>query len=372
MAIVGCTANASEDPRTQKTEAIVSQSALEVSIQPVPAASSAAAPKINEPVPDPGPAPEPVPNDVLTISAVGDCTLGDPAQGELVPGSFHRVHWETGEDMRRPFSGVYEVLSKDDLTIANLEGTLTTAPGKEGKLLAFRGLPEFVHMLVAGSVEVVNLANNHIFDCDSLGLRQTRGHLSDAGVGYFGIGTVDKRTIKGVDIYNLGYYGGTIDLAEEVENTVRKLKRKDNLVFVSFHGGIEGSHDTTLLQHQLAHAAVDAGADMVIGHHPHVLQGIEEYKGSPIAYSLGNFVFGGAQNPVSFETIILQARFQKKDGEVVLLGHDIIPAAYTGSPRSNDYRPILLHGQDADRVREHVRAYSKALQKTYLEGVPKP
>jgi poly-gamma-glutamate capsule biosynthesis protein CapA/YwtB (metallophosphatase superfamily) len=302
-------------------------------------------------------------DDGILLSAVGDCTLGDPAGAERAPGSFHKVHDTSGGDMARPFSGVIEVLDQDDLTIANLEGTLTTAKHREDTTFAFRGRPEFASMLVKGSVEIVNLANNHSADCGARGIQETKENLEHAGVGYFGLGTVDKRSIKGIEVVNLGYTGGRLEVRDAMAKAVKSEKRADNLVVVSFHWGIEGEHAANDVQQKLAYAAIDAGADLVLGHHPHVLQGIEVYKGKQVVYSLGNFVFGGNAQPASVESMIFQARFKKTDGVVTPVGSEIIPVHFSGDKTQNDFRPVLVDDEVAARIRKNVDTYSGLLPK---------
>jgi poly-gamma-glutamate synthesis protein (capsule biosynthesis protein) len=295
----------------------------------------------------------------ITLSAVGDCTLGDPYQSERAPGSFHRTFDEHGGDYARPFSGVLGVLAQDDLTIANLEGTLGTHPGRRDVAFAFRGRPDFAKMLPAGSVELVNLANNHSADCGPAGVAETKRALDDASVGWFGLGHADVRTIRGIEVVNLGYTGGRIEVRSEVVAAVKKYKRPDNLVIVTFHWGIEGSHATGSVQRALGHASIDAGADLVLGHHPHVLQGIEKYKGKKIVYSLGNFVFGGNARPAEWESMIYRARFALVGGNVEPIDDAIIPVQVSGDRAHNDFRPILLDGAAGDAVLRMVAKLSE-------------
>jgi hypothetical protein len=303
-------------------------------------------------------------DDGILLSAVGDCTLGDPAGAERAPGSFHKVHEQGGNDLGRPFSGVIEVLDDDDLTIANLGGTLTTAKAREDAVFAFRGRPEFASMLTKGSVDVVSLANNHSADCGVRGIEETKASLEQAGVGYFGLGHVDKRMVKGIEVVNLGYTGGRLDVREAMAKAVKHEKRPDNLVVISFHWGIEGEHAANDVQQKLAYAAIDAGADLVLGHHPHVLQGIEIYKGKHVVYSLGNFVFGGNAQPASVESMIFQARFKKTDGVVTPAGTEIIPVHFSGNKTQNDFRPVLVDGEVAVSIRKNLDAYSALLPKS--------
>lgn len=300
---------------------------------------------------------------MVTLSAVGDCTLGDAAGSELAPGSFHAVFEDHGRDFARPFAGVVSVLSEDDLTIANLETTLGTHPQRTDLPFAFRGRPEFAQMLVKGSVEVVNVANNHSNDCGPKGVKETLESLDAAHVAYFGLGHVDERTIHGIQVVNLGYTGGREEIKDGVVKDVKAHKRPDNLVIVTFHWGIEGEHSSNTVQMHLGHAAIDAGADLVLGHHPHVLQGIETYQGKKILYSLGNFVFGGNARPAELDSMIYRARFVLKDGKVEPKDDRIIPVSISASHVQNDFAPVLLSGPEAERVAKAVDDYSKAIPK---------
>lgn len=303
------------------------------------------------------------PDGEIVLGAVGDCTLGDPYGSDKAKGSFHKMFDDTDRDFARPFSGVHEVLADDDLTIANFEGTLGTHAGRKDVAFAFRGRPEFAKMLPAGSVELVNLANNHSADCGPLGVVDTQKALDDAGVGWFGLGRVDVRTVRGIGVVNLGYTGGREEVKAQVQEDIRKYKKPGNLVVVSFHWGIEGSHATHSIQIALGHAAVDAGADLVIGTHPHVLQGVEEYKGKKILYSLGNFVFGGNARPGEWESMIYRTKFALKDGVVTRVADDdqLIPVQVSGSRTQNDFRPVLLDGEAKTQVLANVAKYSASI-----------
>jgi poly-gamma-glutamate capsule biosynthesis protein CapA/YwtB (metallophosphatase superfamily) len=115
------------------------------------------------------------------------------------------------------------------------------------------------------------------------------------------------------------------------------------------------------VQFKLGHAAVDAGADLVLGHHPHVLQGIEEYGGKHIVYSLANFVFGGNSIPEDYDSMIYQEVFALKGGKVTGSSNRILPVSISTVKRGNDFRPVLLEGEERDRVLARVSAFSAAL-----------
>lgn len=297
----------------------------------------------------------------IVISAVGDCTLGTDYRVAGAPGTFHREMDAVGNDYKYPFSGVLEVLGKDDLTIANLETTLSSATSRVEAPFVFAGKPEYARILKEGSVEVVSVANNHSHDLGHKGHTDTLSALAEHGVGYFGYGHVDRRHIKGVEIVNLGYTGGRSTIRASMARTVKSHKKDDNVVIVSFHWGIEGINVPIDEQKILGRAAIDAGADLVLGHHPHVLQGIESYKGKRIVYSLGNFVFGGHSNPADKDAMIYQALFTLNGGKVEPSGERIIPVRISTATDRNDYRPVLLEGADKERVLGRVAKYSEPL-----------
>ncbi len=298
----------------------------------------------------------------IVISGVGDCTLSSEFHSGEAPGSFPDELKAHGGDMTWFFSGVAGVLARDDLTIANLETTLTNTPHPFGDgEHHFRGKPEYTAMLKAGSVEVVNVANNHSHDFGESGYAETAEVVKAAGIGVAGNAHVDRRMVKGVEVVNLGFTGGDPVILPRVRKKVAELKTDKNLVVVSFHWGAEGLNDANEVQRRLGHAAVEAGADLVLGTHPHVLQGIEEYKGRHIVYSLGNFVFGGNSNPKDKDSIIYQEAFEERDGHMVPSGNEIIPVRISSVTTRNDYRPVLLEGDEKDRVLARVQKYSDAL-----------
>lgn len=333
------------------------------SVPVLPPPVAAPSPETNDAVAAPAPQ-ETAPGELrIVISAVGDCTLGSDHRSARAPGSFHVEMDALGNDYRVPFSSVLDVLSKDDLTIANLETTLSTATTRIEAPFVFSGKPEYAQILTEGSVEIVNVANNHSYDLGVAGYKETLGALSHHGVGAFGNGIVDTRVIKGVEVVNLGYTGGRSDIRDGVMRAVKKHKRPDNIVIVSFHWGIEGVNYPNDEQKLLGRAAVSAGADLVLGHHPHVLQGIERYKGRQIVYSLGNFVFGGHSNPDDKESIIYQATFTSKDGRMQQSEAQILPVRISSVTDRNDFRPVLLDGADKERVLARIEQYSALLNK---------
>jgi poly-gamma-glutamate capsule biosynthesis protein CapA/YwtB (metallophosphatase superfamily) len=326
---------------------------------PPASASAVATPGTAEPAPSAPPPPR-----TLVVSAVGDCTLGGDDDGTVAHRAtpFDLAFADHGGDDGWFFSGTREILAADDLTIANLEGVLTDlrAPVSEGKF-HFRGRPAYARMLAAGSVEVVNLANNHSFDFGDKGYRDTLAALEAAGVGAAGNGRADRRTVRGVEIVNLGFTGGGEGVKKRMIAEIERAKTKENLVIVSFHWGSEHTHRVLPLQRDLGRAAIDAGADLVLGTHPHVIQAIEEHRGRHIVHSLGNFVFGGNVNPDDKDAIVYQETFAEQDGAMVPVASKVIPVRVSSSPDHNDFRPVPLAGEDRERVLARLRRYGEEL-----------
>jgi poly-gamma-glutamate capsule biosynthesis protein CapA/YwtB (metallophosphatase superfamily) len=341
--------------------------------------ASAAAPPKDNPTPPPGavaPSPD-VPENVavalavpvaapspktILLSAVGDCTLAAEIGMIHTPGTLPREYEDHGSDPAYFFSGVLSVLGQDDLTIANLETTLTSelVPAVPGRP-RFRGKPEYAAMLPAGSVELVNVANNHSHDFGQHGYEETARVVRAVGVGVSGNELVDTRTLRGVEVVNLGFTGGDPVILPGMVKRVKARKTASNLVIVSFHWGAEGVYEPNEVQMSLGHAAVDAGADLVIGTHPHVLQGIETYKGRHILYSLGNFVFGGHGKPSDMDAVIYQEAFAEQDGRMGPGAMTLFPVRISSVTTHNDYRPVLLEGEERERVLAKVKKLSDAL-----------
>jgi len=304
----------------------------------------------------------------ITISAIGDCTLGNDDRFDY-KGSFNETFSRQNSNYGYFFSNVSPLLKTDDLTIANLETTLTNAKHKANKNFQkapffFKGYPSYTNILENGSIEAVNLANNHSFDYLWQGYIDTIENLKMAGIGYFGYDQRYLTIVKGIKIGLLGYndlgvYEEGTDtqlLKRKVSQDINELKKQCDLVIVSFHWGVEGSKNPTSRQIELGHFAVDSGADLVLGHHPHVIQPIEHYRGKYIVYSLANFCFGGNKNPSDKDTFIFQQTFSFRNGRLIEQDEkQIIPCSISSVPNRNDYRPTILTGKDRERVLQ--RAY---------------
>ena len=285
--------------------------------------------------PQPAAASEPI---TITISAAGDCTLGgDETNGGFA--RFKKYYDNQGEEYF--FASVREIFEADDLTIVNLEGTFTNAKTRKDKTFAFRGNPAYVKILTSGSVELVSLENNHSQDYYSQGIADTKKTLSFVGIGYAGLGEKYIGEVKGLQVGMLSYrvWDMTVD---GMTSDIRELREQCDLVIVCMHWGEEKQGKANATQIKLGHAAVDAGADLVLGTHPHVVGSIELYNGKYIVYSLGNFCFGGNSNPADKDTFIFQETFTLVDGAITETDISIIPCRVSSSTTTNDYQPTPI------------------------------
>lgn len=302
----------------------------------------------------------------ITISAAGDCTLGTD-EGFNYKRSF-KGKYDAVQDPAYFFQNVQPVFAQDDLTIVNMEGTLTEETTREPKQFAFKGDAEYAKILTAGAVETANLANNHSFDYGKKSYEDTITALEAEGISSFGYERTAVMDIKGVKVGLAGVYelAEHIDCKQDLLDNIASLKEQGaQIIIVSFHWGQEKENVPNDVQVELAHAAVDNGADLVLGHHPHVLQGIEEYKGKNIVYSLGNFCFGGNSAPSDMDTMIFQQTFIVKDGK---LQEDnvtnILPCKISSAYEEgyNNYQPILAEGDQKEKIFERLSEYSQKAQ----------
>lgn len=333
---------------------------------PVPTLEPTSAPTPTPtPVPTPTPTPEPTPF-TLTLTAVGDCTLGGD-YGHTSEERFDQfLRDENGEsDYTYNMRNVAEYFENDDLTIANLEVVLTTSTKykKKNAQTAFymRGKPEYVNILTESSIEVANVANNHAKDFGSDGLADTLAVLDEAGVAYCGFGNRCVKEVKGVRVGFVGVYSWSND-KDSITYAIRDLRENQqcDLVIASCHWGEEKDYTPTSGQKKMARWMVDAGADLVLGHHSHVVNGIEVMDGVNVVYSLGNFCFGGNVNPSDKDTFIYQHTFTLDPETLEVLSSEgtVIPCSISSVQDTNDYQPTPLSGAEGERVLQKIAKYS--------------
>lgn len=304
-------------------------------------------------------------NNKITISFAGDCTLGTYyGQGEW--NRFDKIAEKNGYEYF--FKNVKPYFEKDDLTVVNLEGPLTTGGQRAQKQFAIKGEPSYTEILKQGSIEAVSLANNHTSDYGNEGMKQTKDALTKANINYFIGNKINYQEIKGIKIALIGETGwdkskGTKD---RIKKRIQEAKAQADLVFIMFHWGIERENYPNDVQKELAYLSIDEGADLVLGSHPHVIQGIETYKGKDIIYSFGNFSFGANKNPDDKDTFIYQVTYKKQNGKVVLDGSQVIPCSISSTKERNTYQPTPLAGAEKERVQNRLIKYSNKLTKSYF------
>lgn len=301
----------------------------------------------------------------VTLSFAGDCTLGD--DDKYTWNTFDQVYDEVGDDSYF-FKEVLSVFSADDYTFINFEGTFTQSSEKAEKEYRFKGDPSYVEILKAGSIEGVTLANNHSLDYLEKGFNDTVDTLTLAGVDYTYFDTYFIKNINGMKIGFLGYKGWQNETRSNalLKKQVQEM-REQGVVYIvaSYHWGDQYSYAPNFQQIQMAHYAIDNGVDLVVGHHPHVLQGMEMYNGKPIVYSLGNFCFGGSPVPKDYDTIIYQniLTYDVQTQMLLTSESNIIPAKVSSVKGKNNYQPIIAKDKEADRILEKFESLSKSLAK---------
>jgi poly-gamma-glutamate capsule biosynthesis protein CapA/YwtB (metallophosphatase superfamily) len=312
----------------------------------------------------------PVQADEIVINAVGDVMLAGRWAATI-----RKAGYES------PFSAVAAELRSGDITIANLESPIARG-GSEytEKKFRFRAEPEIAAALKRSGINLVTLANNHSMDFGGEALAETLMHLENAGIAWIGAGVnLDEArkmalyTIKGKKIAFLGYSltqpveffasryrpGTTPGFEKIFVEDIGRARQQADFVIVSFHWGTEGKKGVQSYQQVAAHKAIDAGADVIIGHHPHILRGIERYKTGIVFYSLGNFTFASKSRSAD-ASVVIRLRLNDDKREAELLPLDILHHRV-------GFQPQRVSGRQADEVIEHLNILSSPL-KTHIEN----
>lgn len=301
----------------------------------------------------------------ILLTFAGDCTLGGAESTRRWESSFDSLAAANGTDAF--FAGLLDLFATDDATVVNLEGVLadSAAGAKGNKNFRFRGATAYAGILKDASVEVASLANNHAEDYGSKGLSSTQSALETAGVRWIrrtDYTLVEKDGIR-VAVFGVDAVGFR-KLKKAICAEIVRVKAEDeaDAVVAVCHSGKEYVPKHYAVQTNTAEALVDAGADLVIMHHPHVVQGIAFYKGATVCYSLGNCVFGGntrIQSKTYYRThpatslygLVARAELRFSDaGEYLGQQVDLYPIFTSGDRQINDYRPRIVTGEDALKV----------------------
>ena len=304
----------------------------------------------------------------IIVTAVGDTTIGGDIRksGKSI---FDRELEKQGGDPNFIVKNTKDIFAKDHLTIANFEGTLTTAgipSNKKGNSFLFSAPPEYVSILKEGSIEAVAFENNHVMDHGEEGYKETTDTFDSAGIVWSAEDKIGIYETCGVKIAMLAYQtfnGRYPDLFNKVPRQVEEAKLDNDIVIVSFHWGDELDYVPNSNQQKLGRLTIDAGADLVLGHHSHRINPIEKYKGRYIAYSLGNFSFAGNNKPSDMCTFFLQVRFSVKNGQATTNAFRIIPARISSKADYNDFIPTPFTEQrHIDNVLSVLKKNGKKLE----------
>lgn len=331
----------------------------------------------------------------VLLSFVGDIILGDylGAEGETFDAKFAEVNGNFGYFGE----GVAEILKNDDLSVGNLEGVLSNGdftPAKE-KPFIFKGRESYAKILRLAGIDIVNLANNHSADYGQKGLERTQNALKRAKVQFFGEENLALVKLRDIKFGFAGEKGFSHWAKEAILRDIKRLRKMGaEVVIFSLHFGDEKSNTPNILQRELAHFAIDSGADLVVAHHTHTLQGIEEYKDKKIIYSLANFIYGGSKLGGDKDSMIYQVRFVfgvhmsdnvldscdgcannfipnlksiDRLGQNAIMVHNIIPISISSSESINDYRPMIYpkYSDGFTRIMQRLSDYSEMIK--YLD-----
>lgn len=296
-----------------------------------------------------GNAAEPI---TLTVTFAGDCTLGSDVNFDGAR-SFNTKYSEV-DDPTYFLKNVADLFGKDDLTVVNMEGVLTEGGERADKEFAFRGKPEYSKILSSASVETASVANNHSKDYGESSYNDTIEALETDNVKTFGYDRIAYMDVKGVKVALIGAYfpeDSDANQKEMTDNIAKARSEGAQLVLVYAHWGVERDYEPSEGQMRMGRAAIDAGADLVVGSHPHVIQGWEVYQGRYIVYSLGNFCFGGNSNPDDKDGMIFQQTFTVTGDDVAKNDDvDFIACSVSGESDRNNYQPVIAEGDEKTRI----------------------
>ena len=302
----------------------------------------------------------------FTVTLAGDTTLGSTDDLRKRDDCFERVAEEKGYDWF--FSGLTDLFATDDMTLVNFEGTLTEETGKKEKKFNFKGPAEYTDILTLGSVEAVTVANNHTLDYGEQGRDDTIANLEAAGITVSGNGKLAVYEKNGVKVGMTGYCFPYKDGKKDISKDVKALRDMGcQIVIASFHWGSEYREDFTGEQRTIGRAAIRAGADIVVGHHPHIVQGIESYEDSYILYSVGNLVFGGNVDPDDRDAYAARVTFTVHKDRAQAPEVTIVPLRLTALKDGTDYRPVIAEGDEADRIVNRILKRSSNM-KEFVNG----
>ena len=295
----------------------------------------------------------------VTMTFTGDVTLGGEYRLQSQENSFTGYYNANGPDYF--FARVLPLFQADDLTVINLEGTLTDSGAQEntGKTYRFRAPTAFTEILTRSSIEHCSLANNHRMDFGEQGYRSTVDALDAAGISWACLQDVYICECQGIKIALISLDSAHVNkLIGWAKEEIHRLKEEEgvSLVICSLHLGKEYRPHHVPAQEKTAHTLINNGADLIIMHHPHVLEGMEVYNGRTIFYSLGNFCFGGNCQVRALETLLVQATFTfSDDGKYLGQQMSLYPCHISGTSPESNFQPTPVEGEAAEQVLQLVQ-----------------
>lgn len=321
--------------------------------QPKPTTPKPTRPKPQLPDPDPSGVKE------ITLSFVGDCTFGRN-QKHTYGNSFTEMYDQKGPDYF--LKNVRDIFENDDITVINLEGSLTTSTDIQDKTWNHKGDPEYVKIMTGSSVEVATMGNNHRLDYGQSGCDETEQVLIDAGIGYCYDDIYLIQQVKGIRVgfvsVNVVYDGSAVE--KWLTEGYQYLRKQGcSIVVACVHWGMDKTPELSSYQKTLGYKLIDMGYDLVVGNHPHVLQATQVYKGKFICYSLGNFCYGGNKNPDDKDSGIFQQTFTLVDGQIQNAEARFIPCRLSGVDSRNNYQPTPVTGAEYQRIIAKMNSYSQ-------------
>lgn len=280
--------------------------------------------------------------------------------GDVIPARSVNSTMVRLNNFKYPFEKTTDFLKTADLTIINLEAPLVKNCPVTDTGMIFCGDPRFIEGLTFAGIDVVTLANNHASNWGKEGIDQTTLLLNQNGILVTGINNIVYKTIKGVNFSFIGFNGVSPFVSElsiidkaEIENKVKEAKETADLVVVLYHWGKEyASFPTADLSVspfdpvEIGRFTIDCGADLVVGSHPHIIQGYETYKGKPIFYSLGNFIFDQMWSEETRIGMVLQINF---------LGNKLTDFSFHPVKIENYFQPKFLEGKEKEVVINKIR-----------------
>ncbi len=312
---------------------------------------------------------------VIRLSFAGDCTLGGHEGWMNYSIGTFKVMAEEQNDYGYFLKYAKDIFEQDDLTVVNLEGVLAdTAKGRnENTKWQFRGATEYVNILTLGSVEAATIGNNHAEDFGRTGLKSTQDTLDAAGILWCKDQDVFIYEQDGVKLAFFGFWHTRFEREKDwFAEEVARLKRDEGVdaVILNYHGGRQYVQKHNKAQEEHMRFAIDAGADLVIGHHPHVLQGMEIYNNRAIVYSLGDFCYGGNRKPraIEYPSMILGVELAFDAGGYAGQQLTIHPYRISGTAPRNNYQPLPAAGEQIDEVMALIQADTDFELLPYVEG----